>query len=1066
MVTTDAARAFIVSPSADVRQAAARAWLAARNPNDEVYVVGATLEAAAFVSRSFQTKASFGWHRTTPARLAWSMAAPLLAEERLTAVGTLALEALAARVLHALPEASLPRLWPIVDRPGLPRALLRTADELRLAGLTPDRIDDADLRLFLHHYERELSEGRLADRASVLRLATATCAAGHGAMGAVLLLDVPLQHHLESAWARELVTRAPAAFVTVPKGDTRTLAAIEALKLPQREFGEKPPLLSFQEGLFDETPGPLTEAGVMLFSAPGESRECVEMARFILKEAARGVRFDEMAVALRAPEAYRAHLAEALRRAKIPVHFAKGTVLPSPSGRAFLALLACASEGLSAARFAEYLSLGESALPTDQGEPPPPLPAADRWVIPDEAALPDVMRSEATPAAPDEAQDVPTPRHWERLIVDAAVIGSRTRWEKRLDGLRAAYEMELRALDEADDPRIVRVKEDLHRLASLRRFAMPLIEELDRFPKQATWGIWLERLSALATRALRDPERVLSVLAELMPMASVGPVDLAEVRLVLEKRLTDVTVPPGERRFGRVFAASIDELRGLSFRVVFVPGLAERVFPQKIIEDPLLTDAARMPLDRALRTNADRSNDERLALRLAAGAAKERLVFSYPRIDTEQGRPRTPSFYGLEILRAADGVLGGFEELRERAFASVPSRIGWPAPARSEDAIDEAEHDLALIEGLLVRPEAETIGMARYLLGANVHLGRALRFRAKRWTRKWTECDGLIDVTGEAKVALDKHALSQRSFSPTALQHFAACPYRFVMQAIFRLAPREEPAPLEDMDPLTRGSLMHEVQYELLTALRAQNRLPVTPDRLEDARAELERTMEKVAARHREELFPAIPRVWDDGVARVRADLVEWLRRMSLEPDYVPVHFELAFGPVRGAVDRDAQSVDDPVKLDCGIQLRGSIDLVEARGRTLRATDYKSGKIRAKTGDVIAGGATLQPVLYALTLEKLFVGRPVEGGRLYYCTSAGDFTAVDIPLDERARKAAELVARTVQAAIETPFLPAAPEKNGCEYCDYARVCGPYEAIRTGRKGKARLAPLVTLRKEP
>ena len=39
--------------------------------------------------------------------------------------------------------------------------------------------------------------------------------------------------------------------------------------------------------------------------------------------------------------------------------FARGTRRPDPSGRAFLALLACAADGLSARRFAEYLSLGQ-----------------------------------------------------------------------------------------------------------------------------------------------------------------------------------------------------------------------------------------------------------------------------------------------------------------------------------------------------------------------------------------------------------------------------------------------------------------------------------------------------------------------------------------------------------------------------------------------------------------------------------------------------------------------------------------------------------------------------------
>src|SRR5690606_27650509 len=113
------------------------------------------------------------------------------------------------------------------------------------------------------------------------------------------------------------------------------------------------------------------------FSAPGEGRECVEIARRILREAGRGVPFDEMAVVVRSPERYQGLLEHALARARIPARFDRGTRRPHPAGRAFLALLACAAEGLSARRFAEYLSLGQ--LPAaDSG--------ADTWAPPGDEA--------------------------------------------------------------------------------------------------------------------------------------------------------------------------------------------------------------------------------------------------------------------------------------------------------------------------------------------------------------------------------------------------------------------------------------------------------------------------------------------------------------------------------------------------------------------------------------------------------------------------------------------------------------------------------------------------------
>src|SRR5690348_10723102 len=98
---------------------------------------------------------------------------------------------------------------------------------------------------------------------------------------------------------------------------------------------------------------------VQFFSAPGEGRECVEIARRIHEAARAGTRFDQIAIALRSPQTYAPLLEAALERAGIAAYFARGTRRPDASGRALLALLLCAEEGLSAQRFAEYLSLGQ-----------------------------------------------------------------------------------------------------------------------------------------------------------------------------------------------------------------------------------------------------------------------------------------------------------------------------------------------------------------------------------------------------------------------------------------------------------------------------------------------------------------------------------------------------------------------------------------------------------------------------------------------------------------------------------------------------------------------------------
>jgi len=1087
-------RSLIESVAAAPRLQRAAEWLARRAPAEEVLVIAASADAANDLLRAAAQRAgaAFGWHRATLPRLASILATPELIASATTPIPVLAAEAVAARVLHGLDsQGKLGHYARAAHGPGLARAVARSVAELRQAGVAPDDLGAVapDLRTIAAAFAAALQDARLADRATVFAGAVRAAARGgppHPLLGLpTLFLDVAVSCPAERDLVAAVAARAADVVATVAAGDEtsrRHLAAALGVEPEILVAPEAGALAALQTHLFSDSAPPAAagDASLSIFSAPGESRECVEIARRLLHAAARGVPFDQMAVLLRSPDEYRPHLGEALGRAGIPAHFARGAVRPHPAGRAFAALLACADESLSARRFAEYLSLAQ--VP-DADAPPPPV-AADRWVAPDDELIPaavaaalhadepaDTTVEEARSSEPESAAvsagSLRAPRHWEKLIVDAAVIGGRERWERRLNGLRNERRLDLGALDDGDAVDAERLQRDLAALDSLQEFAMPLLSALQGLPQSAPWRQWLDALGALAAMSLRRPQRVLAVLAELEAMADVGPVDLNEVRMVLEPRLFEIAVPPPDSRYGRVFVAPIDAARGLAFEMVFVPGLAERLFPRKIAEEPILLDSRRRALDAALRTNDDRVAGERLALRLAAGAARAALVLSYPRLDLDQARPRVPSFYALEALRAAEGALPSFVDLAERAERAAAARIGWPAPARPADAIDEAEHALALLERLLARDPDESVGTARYLLTANPHLGRALRFRARRWLRRWTPADGLVEPSEAARAALRKHSFAARSFSPTALEKYATCPYRFLLHAVHRLAPRQVPEAIEEMDPLQRGSLVHQVQFELFAQLRDAGLLPVGATILPRARELLDATLDRVAARLHEELAPAIERVWEAGIESIRADLREWLRRAGEDTSgFVPWRFELSFG-LRGRRDSDAGSVPDAVKLDDGIQLRGSIDLVERRpDGLLRATDHKTGMARVAAGSTIAGGTALQPLLYAMALEKLFPDARVDGGRLYYCTTAGGFAERPVPLDAPARRAIKTVAQVVGGALNDAFLPAAPDRGACRWCDYRVVCGPYEELRVSRKRQGELKALSGLRGVP
>lgn len=1097
-VETQAARRIVSSTSAEQRLREARDWIAAHD-GERLVVAPSRSAADELVRQCARGAGLIGLHRANPTQLASDLATAPMARQKLAPLTALGAEALAARAVYQ--SGTLDYFAPIVNTPGFPRALARTIRELRAARVAGRTLSGtskpgADLDRLLTAYDQEL--GDRADNSVLFTLATEIAREGkHRLVGLpLLLLDVAPSSEVEIAFLRELAAAAPSVLATVIHGDERVASALTRIcdatvdDLDAGDEGDAPTgrLQRLRRYMFlSDAPEPepadddAAQGDVEFFSAPGEGRECVELVRRMLKYAAAGVPFDAMAVLLRNPEGYQSLLEDAMRRGGVPAYFTHGTVRPDPSGRAFLALLHCRTENLSASRFSEYLSLGQvpnvdtSTGALKQREVPWVEPKGDQMVFKTLVAEPE----QPAPGAPlddevDTVEESPVvagtlqaPTHWERLIVDAAVVGGQDRWARRLAGLRAELELKCGEAGTEEESLRDHLQRQIERLDRLERFALPLVDVLASLPVSADWGEWLAHLERLATLALRRPGSVLGVLAELKPMADVGPVELDEVRDVLTDRLTFLRVEPPRRRYGRAFVSTVDEARGRAFDIVFLPGLAEGIFPRKAVEDPLLLDEHRVGLDADLLTQDRRVAEERLLLRVAAGAATKRLVASYPRVDVLMGRARVPSFYALDVLRAAEGSLPDLADLEKRAAGASASHLGWPSPRERSEAIDDTEYDLAVLWPLLKAQARRTEGQGNFLLHVNEHLARSLRMRGRRWRRFWSSADGLVEPDEATLAVLHKNLPTERSFSPTSLQHYSACPYRFLLQAIHRLRPRDEIVRLEQMDPLTRGSLFHEMQAEFLRELKDDDMLPITEAIVDEVLRRADIVLDRVGARYEEKLAPAIPRVWKSEMEGLRIDLRGWVRKViELDPPWRPAYFELAFGLSGDPGDRDPASVTEEAIVADGMRLRGSVDLVELNDETdtVRVTDHKTGKAPWKHRVVIQGGEVLQPILYGLAVEKM-LGKTVEVGRLFYCTQRGEYRTVDVPLDRERRELGAEVLNTIDKAVRDGFLPAAPRDRACEWCDFKSVCGPYEELRYSRKrAEPRLKGLDDLRR--
>ena len=443
-----------------------------------------------------------------------------------------------------------------------------------------------------------------------------------------------------ATFARGSCARASQALATVPDGDAASLEALDRERRaeierrtttrPAERSGASAPLRVHAPKAGRRARERPAMSACFRRRAKGAKRSR-SSAACSTKRAA-GVPFDEMAVFLRAPQQYLGLLEHACARAGVPVYFDRGTRRPDPAGRAFVALLSSAVEGLSAKRFDEYLSLGQVPRIGAAGRRPPPAPAARRGAS---ASLCPTLDADEDPESPmptppparfgrrrdrrgHAARAVEVGRADRRVAPSLAARAART--ARRAGGagstaLRTTTAIrlaELAARGARFAAPIARLERDLRNLAHLRAFALPIVDALADWPDAATWGEWLDRFSALAARALAAAR---PRAARARRSAADGGRRSGDARGSARRASRSAR----RARLGSAGAALRPRLRrarrirraGARSASCSCPGLAERIVPQRPREDPLLLDERRRAIDagaRCVRTSAAAPN--------------------------------------------------------------------------------------------------------------------------------------------------------------------------------------------------------------------------------------------------------------------------------------------------------------------------------------------------------------------------------------------------------------------------------------------------------------------------
>jgi ATP-dependent helicase/nuclease subunit B len=726
-----------------------------------------------------------------------------------------------------------------------------------------------------------------------------------------------------------------------------------------------------------------------LLNVPDGEQEVREIARRILSLAeAKGVRFGDVALVLPSIEAYAPLCREIFREAGIPFYMYAGSLVecnaPAKGALGLLAMLGGTMERRDLVEFLVSSPLRSSAAGTETSDP------FSLWV---------------------------------RKSAEAGIAGERG-WVEESAALLERLESDARAREEGGGALAAALEVDalIGRVARAR--------EASR--RATTWAAHAEALAALVRELFQESgerETACGVIERLAALDVTGSSASFETFSRIAAAALSAPGPPAAGFGGEgVNVLSLAQARGISFEAVFIPGLAERIFPTSIRQDPLLSDRARRELNSIsggaifLSARSERLSEEALLFELARGSARKELVCSYPRFEEGTGKERIPSSF-LRFIEgySIDGAHGGRID-----YERIPRDA---AAARGAALLSVHELDFERARGLSgggpFPPD-------------NVFFSRGERLVRGRWgAKRFTPYDGVFSSKrslGELRAMLEER---QWRFAPTSLETYAGCPFDYFLTRVLGIDVLEEPERVVSITPLQRGDLIHRILARMFAEFKKRGLLPVR-----DAPAgEVSAVAGTVVERFLDE-FPktnpvGLPVFWEMEKRLVRESIELFLEEERLEDgDFVPIHFEKSFGRKRDGID---------VPYECGarsVLFYGRIDRIDAGGGRFRVIDYKTGKLIGKDQN-LARGSTLQLPIYLMAASRILGLELRSGEARYRRVGTGEGRSAVVfsgsSWDECAPELAEII-EVITSGVERGIFFAPADDRECRRCDVRIAC--------------------------
>ena len=660
-----------------------------------------------------------------------------------------------------------------------------------------------------------------------------------------------------------------------------------------------------------------------------------------------------------------------------------------------------------------------------------------------------------------------SPSRWDALSREAGVVAGIEQWRDRLARYAARQARAGSDRDEElSEAERTLMEQTQSEARALQKFMLRLHDDLAQAASCRTWPQlvnWAEHLiaryldaDALLPEERENFEKLQADLPELAALAGEDIVTLDDFRAALDETLKRSPAKTGALGEG-LFLGPVESALGMRFDRVYLIGMVEGVVPSRPSDDPLLPEQERTRAGLPARRGAAA---QRYAY-LAAASAGRATVLTFARSNNIAQREQHPSHWFLETASRLHGspiypsMLSSPDELAAlRAqpwFEEVASaQAGISGLSRSQPA-DLHDYDLHRLwrwrdNGKRIRDH--------HLAAPETVLASALEMQQARKSAGLTHWDG--DLSGAASSSGRIGLSSSAIFSPTRLETWAACPFKYFLSNVLGLAALEQPEELATISAMERGSVIHSTLERFIHAVQEQGTVPQPKQPWsEEQRSLLMQIAGDVFEDAEQRGVTGKQLLWEVAQEEIRSDLLGFLEAdLKLRKKYgvSPHAVEVAFGPVQ---HRRGDTVpQEPVEWSSRktgtVRFRGFIDRIDISpdGNTVLVLDYKTGGTRGYANmnkDPVQRGKRLQLPVYGLAARQL-LGDRFEVIVAYWFVSAKEKFALRpprnaAPLEEMLDPFADAVG-TISDGIGEGLFPANPGTGAtnCSYCDFNNLC--------------------------